>query len=173
VLRVPLLIEEVTLWIAPPADRRWVKAMISERHYLPKGSASSIWLLACFKVALQFRLRDRWSQFGGATTVFAALTIVLDWDVNSTVVSVGLICASSFMLALLWPVRTVTAVTFGGAALSTAHAIADFWRPLWPSYQYKQLDGSDWFTLIAALLPSIVFAAIGVQLRRCLGDSVT
>ena len=161
-------IEEVVLWIAPSADEEWISAMISERSYAPSADAGWIWLLGCFQAAFLFRLRDRWSRFAEASFVLTAVMIGFDWGVNCTALSVALICMSSLTLALLWPVRAVTAGLFGGATLPVAHGIADFWQPLWPRYQFKPLDAFDWLTLLAVLLLSIVWAIIGVRLRRSL-----
>lgn len=163
-----LHIREMPLWIAPAREREWIRAMLLERQHLSSPNAQLSWLGACFQTAILFRLHDRWSQFAAANLMLAAVMIILDWGTNSAPLSVTLICMSSFTLALLWPVRTVTAASLGGGVLPAAHAIADLWQPLWPTYQYRPLGGLDWLILASVLLPSILFAAIGERLRRSL-----
>jgi len=144
----------VIMALAPADKAQWITAMRAEAAALPQDSDSVIWLRGATWAAL----RLRWSDTGYATeaAALAAAMIAVDWLSGAALPAILFIAITALVIISrcrhhVWPATVVA-----GGTLPLAHYLANLDRSLWPYYQFKPLDRSDW--LILALLPLLAFA---------------
>ena len=150
--------------LAPAADREWLHAMRAEADHANPDEELE-WALGLFTTGCQLAITRGTILFSAALALGIAGLVWWDWHTVETERVLAVLFATSCLLSIWHPRRSVLSGVLLGSCLLFAHATSELTGLARPFYCWKALSCADWLTILAVLPPALVAARLGAYAR--------